>query len=246
MSKSKKQNLLDDSSSEESSSDSEGEGNQLSTSNNSSKDEVRINRKYATEYQSRKQKEELAKARMSGDYDDGDDGSSSDESSEDEDGELLTTDMDVSILKTINALRSKDKRIYDPSNRFFKEEEGDNDSEDENDDSGKQDKKHKPKRFKDVIREQILQDIEDEEKEENGKVDDSDDDGDGKVEKRRHKEAMSKLEYDEEQKNLRSAFFNEDADDDEEEDWMVFKKKGERADSRNIQETEELLMKQNA
>jgi len=36
-------------------------------------------------------------------------------------------------------------------------------------------------------------------------------------------------------------FFNEDADDDEEEDWMVFKKKGERADSRNIQETEELL-----
>eukprot|EP00521_Asterionellopsis_glacialis_P011771 CAMPEP_0195289924 /NCGR_PEP_ID=MMETSP0707-20130614/6000_1 /TAXON_ID=33640 /ORGANISM="Asterionellopsis glacialis, Strain CCMP134" /LENGTH=729 /DNA_ID=CAMNT_0040349983 /DNA_START=41 /DNA_END=2230 /DNA_ORIENTATION=+ len=226
MSKNKKQNLLDNSSSE-SSSDSESEDNQLVSSSN--RDEVRINRKYATAYQSRKQKEELAKVCMQGDVEDYNE-SSSDESSEDEDAELLTTNMDVSILKTINALRNKDKRIYDPSNRFFQEDVDDF----EEDNNGKQDKKHKPKRFKDVIREQILQDIEDEEKGTN----------EGKRGKEQNTEAMSKLEYDEEQKNLRSAFLDKDGEKDgeeEEENWMVFKGKGKANDDSNAQETEEML-----
>ncbi|KAJ1816802.1 Ribosome biogenesis protein Kri1, partial [Coemansia sp. RSA 2598] len=61
------------------------------------------------------------------DQDEGDESpeESSDESDieEDENGELITPELDAQILKTLTALRSKDKSIYDSKVNFFSEDE---------------------------------------------------------------------------------------------------------------------------
>lgn len=59
--------------------------------------EIRVNQKYAKEYQSRKQREELLNVRQQGG--DEDDESSSSEEEEDEDGTLLSPSVDINILK---------------------------------------------------------------------------------------------------------------------------------------------------
>ncbi|KAJ2608735.1 Ribosome biogenesis protein Kri1 [Coemansia sp. RSA 1365] len=52
----------------------------------------------------------------------GDAGSSSDSDvEEDENGELITPELDVQIMKTLSALRSKDKSLYDSDVNFFSE-----------------------------------------------------------------------------------------------------------------------------
>lgn len=56
----------------------------------------RVNKRYAKEYTSRKQREELLHARQQGH---GDDSSSSISESEDEDGDLLSPSVDINILK---------------------------------------------------------------------------------------------------------------------------------------------------
>ncbi|KAJ2800729.1 Kinetochore protein Spc24, partial [Coemansia guatemalensis] len=54
----------------------------------------------------------------------GGDGVSSSDSDveEDENGELITPELDVQIMKTLSALRSKDKRVYDSDVSFFSED----------------------------------------------------------------------------------------------------------------------------
>jgi hypothetical protein len=59
--------------------------------------EIRVNQKYAKEYQSRKQREELLNVRQQGG--DEDDESSSSDEEEDEDGTLLSPSVDINILK---------------------------------------------------------------------------------------------------------------------------------------------------
>ncbi|KAJ2077765.1 Ribosome biogenesis protein Kri1 [Coemansia sp. RSA 988] len=50
-------------------------------------------------------------------------GSSSDSDvEEDENGELITPELDVQIMKTLSALRSKDKQVYDSDVNFFSED----------------------------------------------------------------------------------------------------------------------------
>ncbi|KAJ1839806.1 Ribosome biogenesis protein Kri1, partial [Coemansia sp. RSA 2703] len=59
---------------------------------------------------------------------DGDNGDSSAESSDESDveeddiGELITPELDAQIMKTLTALRSKDKSIYDNNTNFFSED----------------------------------------------------------------------------------------------------------------------------
>lgn len=207
-------------------SDSDSSSSSSSSSSHSSKEEksrqkkkkeskgvsFSINTKFAKEYQSRKQREELAKEREL--Y--GNSGSSSDETSsdEDEDGDLLTAKLDVDILKTINALRTKDDKIYDSSVRFFKgSDEESSDKEDEDENTKK--KKSKPKRFKDVLREQTLEKMKEEEEGDVGG-------------KKKAREKTSRLEYDEQQQELRKAFIEkkDDSDDsDDEDDFLVIKKR---------------------
>ena len=243
--KEKKQKLLDDSSSDEDESSGEEEGG--ASANAPTKSILKVNKKYAREFDQRKRREELLNARQAGENlgsdDDEDEDSSSEE--EDEDGELMTPGMDLSILRTLKALKNKDETIYDKNARFFPAE--DDDDSDDDDEEGKK-KKHKPMKYKDVVREQVLEQMDAEERGEGDKGGDSDD-GDGNAASRRREDEdgpASRFAYDDEQRELRAAFLkstnsdgddnddNSDDDDDEGDDWMV-KKSVSKADADRAQ-----------
>lgn len=85
--------------------------------------------------------------------DDNDESSNSDDSSddeeEDEDGELATEAVDSEIMATLNAIRSKDPRVYDKNATFFSAlDEGANQASSE--------KKEKPMFLRDYHRENLL------------------------------------------------------------------------------------------
>ncbi|KAK6363568.1 KRRI-Interacting protein 1 [Orbilia blumenaviensis] len=97
----------------------------------------KINAEYARRFEHNKKREELhrleekygksASKRRKTDGSDNDSLASSDESSsssedEDEFGELVTNDIDAQIKATINAIRSKDPRVYDAEAKFFDED----------------------------------------------------------------------------------------------------------------------------
>jgi protein KRI1 len=182
------------------------------SSSSSSSEEVEkltVNKKFAKAYESRKQKEELKQMQDRGEMRDSDDSSSEEE---DEDAQLITPSVNLQFIKTIKALRNKDSSIYDPQTQFF-EDDG---KEDNNE---KSEKKRKPKKFKDVIREQILEQMDDEDAEKGSK------DNNGEDAK------PSKFAYDEQQEDLRKAFLKEskmasDSESDDDNDWMIVKKKG--------------------
>ncbi|KAL7579922.1 hypothetical protein ACA910_004923 [Epithemia clementina (nom. ined.)] len=210
----KSASLLDSDSEDSEQPDYGGDGSKLS-----------INKKFAKEFELRKQRQELVNAKNDI-ADDNDD----DASSEDEDGELLTSKLDTNIMKTLNALRSKDKAIYDPSTRFF-ENTDDEDKDDDNKASKASKAKEKPKKYKDLVREQILEDM-------NKENIDEDEDGDDKPVKAALdlSEGPKKLAYDDEQREIRKAFLqsaasgdNDDKDDDDGEDMMILKRKAKKA-----------------
>ena len=103
----------------------------------------------------------------------------------------------------MNALRKKDKAIYNSSKKFFSEEGGESESI-----SGVQ--KRKPKLFKDLVRDQVLNKIE-------GNSDEISSDEEAKTHREANiskEEKLAKLAYNEEQVALRTAFLV-DSDDDE-------------------------------
>ncbi|KAJ2635600.1 Ribosome biogenesis protein Kri1 [Coemansia sp. RSA 1286] len=76
---------------------------------------------------------DIENSKAEGDQDQGNANDNNDESSEesseesdieeDENGELITPELDAQIMKTLTALRSKDKSIYDSKVNFFSEDE---------------------------------------------------------------------------------------------------------------------------
>lgn len=165
------------------------------------------------------------------------DGSSESDSSdeeEDEDGELFTPSVNVQFLKTIKALRKKDDSIYDPRAQFFDDYI---EKDDDADDTKK--KTRKPQRYKDVVREQILEQIDDEES------GDAEKSNDGKFDDSMNLKSRTKFGYDEEQDVLRRAFLTESSNaesGENEDDWMVVKKKVATPDQDELEKeaTEEL------
>jgi len=209
-------------------------------------DNIVINQKYAREYEKRKRREELNNQKklhpgidglLSGDGEnavDDDDDDSSDES-EDEEGELLTPQLDVQIVKTLKALKRKDGEIYDPNVAFFKHDDDDDDdvSVDGSGDKRGSGRKKKPKTYKDVVREQILEQMKNDE-ELGDRGDRSAEDG---------KDDVNNLAYDEEQRDIRRAFLEstrgsddgdekgEDSEDGDGGDWLKPKAKKSEADA---------------
>ncbi|KAL3922281.1 MAG: hypothetical protein SGILL_002287 [Bacillariaceae sp.] len=178
-----------------------------------------VNKKYATEYQTRKEREELRQIQQRQRSDDDDDASvSSSSSDEDETAALLTPSVNVQFLKTINALRRKEQSIYDPNQRFFDAPMTTRDAHSgDSDDQGKQ---RRPKKYKDVIREQILEQMDQSDGDDDEDDDDDDkgvDDYDGDDYTKFHSSKRSKLAYDQQQDELRRAFLNESAKVDERE-----------------------------
>ena len=174
------------------------------SSSDDEKSRIQINQKFATDYQTRKQRQELAQHDRDNNSNSDDDESSS--SSEDEEGHLLTTALDVDILKTIHALRTKDERIYDPNTRFFSHED-----EESNEDDDDKKPAAKPKRYKDVLREQVLEQMNDDD--ESRTRHDNDEES---VDETKHDDSQdaSRYAYDAEQREIRNQFLKTAGDDD--------------------------------
>ncbi|CAK7264487.1 Kinetochore protein Spc24 [Sporothrix epigloea] len=81
-----------------------------------------INEEYAKRYEHNKKREEKQKleekyGKTDGSDDDSD--SSSDDGTEDEDGYLLTEDLDARMSAALQAIKAKDPRLYDTDAKFF-------------------------------------------------------------------------------------------------------------------------------
>jgi protein KRI1 len=214
-----------------------------------------VNKKYATEYQHRKEREELRQVQQQRDakglYEDGNDNddstTSSDDEEEDEDGALLTPSVNIQFLKTIKALRQKSDVIYDPNQRFFEDDDQISEKSRDRHHDHLTKSKPKPKRYKDVVREQILEQMEQDDEEES------------------HSETIpashSRLAYNEQQDELRKAFLQEsdkldgvgsggnsngDKDDDNKhgDEWMVLKKRSTTTINKNTAAMEEQAKKE--
>ncbi|CAM9216977.1 unnamed protein product [Chrysoparadoxa australica] len=190
-------------------------------------DSLVVNAAYAASHEKRKRKQELARLAELSESEE-----SSDDESEDESAELLSTAVETQILRTINKIKSKDPAIYDKGTRFFEapasEEEG---SDDEGD--AQTAKKHKPVKYKDVIRGQIMEaeDAED--------VISSDEEGGKKVVEARK---ASTLGYDQQQREIRQTLLDQlgdesgsDSDGEEFLQVQVKSKEQEEADAKEYQ-----------
>jgi len=113
---------------------------------------LKVNSRFASNYNSSERAKELVRSKdllkddeRNSSRDDSDD---SESETEDEDAEMLSTELDLKIIQTINSLRKKDPSIYDSNTRWFE-------TETEASPVLPNDAKKK-KRFKDIAREQLL------------------------------------------------------------------------------------------
>lgn len=125
--------------------------------------ELKVNEEYARRFEHNKKREELhrleekykSSGKPNGATAEGGLGSDSDSSSdetEDDEGFLITEDLDAEISATLQAIKKKDPRIYDKSAVFYKPVE----SEDASAKSAAQDKKEKPVFLRDYHRERYM------------------------------------------------------------------------------------------
>eukprot|EP00474_Spongospora_subterranea_P010772 CRZ11230.1 hypothetical protein [Spongospora subterranea] len=123
-------------------------------------DQLRVNEKFKTEYEQNKRKEQLTKksvkdalrAREASKEADGSSSSSSEE--EDTSGALLTGRLDREIMSTIEMIKRKDPIIYNPSAKFYADDEPDSPEESSAEDRPKK----KTKTLKQVLTEQLIAD----------------------------------------------------------------------------------------
>lgn len=102
---------------------------------------IKINKAFAERYEQRKRKELLSKHKEL--LEELSEESTSEE--EDEDGALLTPQVEKKLLKVLSLIRRKDAKIYNPNKVFFK------DSDFEREDQ-KEEEAAKPMRYRDVMR----------------------------------------------------------------------------------------------
>lgn len=88
--------------------------------------QIKINDEFAKRFEHNKKREErhrleekFGKGQTNGRAGEEDDEDSSDDETEDEDGYLATEELDAQLNATLEALRKKDPRIYDPKTTFY-------------------------------------------------------------------------------------------------------------------------------
>ncbi|KAK9414168.1 putative KRI1-like family-domain-containing protein [Seiridium unicorne] len=115
---------------------------------------LKVNDEYAKRFEHNKKREErhrleekFGKSQSNGKADEEDD--SSDDETEDEDGYLATEELDAQLNATLEALRKKDPRIYDPEATFYSPVDGTTEAQ-------PKEKKEKPVTLRDYHRERIL------------------------------------------------------------------------------------------
>lgn len=221
-----------------------GDDDKNTTTNNAS--QFQINQKYARAFTSRKQKDELRRVRWER-GDDNDDSSSSSE--EDDDAALLTPQLDVSIFQTLRALRRRDPSVYDPQVRFFgKDDDDDEDDESADDNNPEVLRKSKPKRYKDVVREQVLEEMEKGDDRASAAAFQDDDDENENAALADDRIHTTRLAYDEQQKEFRRAFLestrgggdSDENDGDSSDNGEVLVQKKPRKKSNNLDDDEQL------
>ena len=106
-----------------------------------------INENYAKRFEYNKKRQELEELSLK--YKD--QTSDSDSEIEDEDGELITPQVDAQIMKTITLLQKKSKEIYDGEKKYFDEEELERAKA-----KWQENKTSKPIKLKDYQRSQLL------------------------------------------------------------------------------------------
>ncbi|ETM32515.1 hypothetical protein L914_20065 [Phytophthora nicotianae] len=116
--------------------------------------QLKVNQKFAQEFEERKRKEELSILEKRG-LNANDEDDESDSETEDEDGEELTKELDADISKTLKLIRKKDPAIYDSSIAFFKKSEAESDSDEEESKTRKK-KGSAPLYYKDLVRQQVI------------------------------------------------------------------------------------------
>ncbi|BDD59367.1 KRRI-Interacting protein 1 [Monascus purpureus] len=158
----KPRKLLD----EDSSSDSESEAGGVPIGNKDIDTGFKINEEYARRFEYNKKREEKQQLeaklgkhslgkRRTRDGEDEETGSSDESSSdedEDENGELVTEALDAEIQATLQAIRSKDPRVYDQNTTFYSKF-------DEDAEIGDDKKKEKPMFLRDYHRENLLKGV---------------------------------------------------------------------------------------
>ena len=79
------------------------------------------NKGYAERFERRKKKQEMVRlqAELGDDLED-----SEEAESEDEDAEMLTPELDLQILQTIDKIRNKDRKLYEPERKWFADDDG--------------------------------------------------------------------------------------------------------------------------
>ncbi|CAK3898253.1 ribosome biogenesis kri1 [Lecanosticta acicola] len=175
----------------------------------------KINEEFAKRFEYNKKREEKQQleekygASSSGKRKRGDDEGSEEESStdedEDDDAELATADVDEEIMATLNAIKSKDPRVYDTNVKFYREFDPETAGKDT-------EKKEKPMYLSDYHRQNLLA-------------------GNAGVEEEDEEEPRVQT-FQEEQDEMRRelvgsmhALANSEDDDAEEDDMLVAKKK---------------------
>lgn len=198
-----------------------------------------VNKKYAKEFNERKQREELARYSKDEGIDSSD---SEDEEEEDEYAQLLTPQLDIQIFKAINAIRRDDKRIYDPNVKLFEDSNNSAAQLQQNDEADNA-RKNKKVHYKDVIRDQILEQMEIDR-------DGSDDEDKQRIASTSRVGAVHKLAYDEEQRHIRDSFLKSSADqdktDDDDNDSILVMKPNNKVNTNILdpQEEEEEMLRQ--
>jgi protein KRI1 len=180
---------------------------------------LKINEKFADRFERSERVKDLHRAKellKNADADE-DEESDSESETEDEDAEQLSLGLDLKIIQTINSLRKKDPKIYDPNAKWFDEPE-ESSSDEEGGAKAKGDSKKK--KYKDILREQLL------ESEAAGGLGD----GDGiETSARGVRDTASRntLVYDAEQEKIRQAFLKsagkaaDDSSDSDDQDGVL-------------------------
>ena len=195
----------------------------LSDSDDESLNEIRVNRKFAKKFEDDAKKKELERAKYLdiGNDEDDDEFDSDDDDNDDDEDDQLDTKLDLQVVKIINKIRKKDPSIYEKSSVWFDS----NGFEQSKNDINEKELKSTKKKFKDVIRDQILEDVALDE------VDPNEINNKTKIAKQNNK---SKLSYDQEQTMLREQILksvhnnntdddnnNNDSDDDDDDDDLL-------------------------
>ena len=165
-----------------------------------------INKNFADKFETQERKKDLLRAKELLDDDD-----ESDSESEDDEGELISTSLDIEIVKVINRIRKKDPQIYDKTTTWFQQQNDDDGSDDDENETATS-KGDKKKRYKDILREQLLKHGADIEQDEStGEYNSKSSVG----------RSTGALAYDEEQQKIRKDFLKSIEDDDEGEDDIM-------------------------